>query len=271
LRRRRMKKIVLSTAAVLLLLSFCLGAAADTMYGPGFVWDAREDWVELPQSYQGTTNGNPGNDQNGNPVWSYEYFLGDISNSGLGSANPWYTRSTTKMVWQKSWYGETGKWVRSYNSLPNCAAANYWTCTSTGSAVMRWSNPCATPIQVYVRLQTGNAEEPYMGFQSGSGRADFAICLDRGTNGDVEALYTRTVTCKQPYIWPGITYLGDVDAGVVTVAPGESIFLTMINRSGDPYASMSAHLVIEVVPEPSSLLALAGGLATTLGLRRRKV
>lgn len=263
-----MRKVLLLTAVVVCLL--CNVARADALYPTGFTWDPRLDRTVRPDSDAGTTNGNPEKDSNGNPVWSYEYIVGVPGGSLLGSANPWYTRPTGKMVWDVSWYGQSpGVWVYADNVLPNAMGYGQ-TNTRTGASVTRWISPCQDAVLVNMVFNEGTS---HTRFFSSSGAIDFAVCLDHNTGpGDIELLYGMTFNPSN------LTPTGDgtgywlprVDLGNILVNPGESIFLTTINRGTDSYGGIATYGHITVVPEPSSILVLAGGLAALLGLRRRR-
>lgn len=77
------------------------------MSRPNAVWIRKLDWTDRPASDEGTTNGNPDDDAEGNPVWQYEVVQG----GPFGSANPWYAQPGTLMVWDDSWFGGGGVWA----------------------------------------------------------------------------------------------------------------------------------------------------------------
>lgn len=118
-------------------------------YPPGFVWNQNTDWVSAPTPNAST--GNPAPDSMGNPVWEYAWTTG----GGLGSPNPWYAGTPTRLVWDPSWFGQAGNenWVLSNDTAPSQGRGSFLTPgapSATRVSVLRWVAPETLPNGLFI-------------------------------------------------------------------------------------------------------------------------
>lgn len=233
-------------------LSVHASSAFAVFYSGGYQWDWYLDWTVRPASDFGTTNGNPGPDGQGNPVYSFEYIRGLTASNWLGSSSPWYTHTTGQMVWDDSWYGQpAGHWVYANNTLPN-ATRHGTTFTSSGASVRRWINPTGESIYVDYEMGPGvsGCNSAYIRFCTAPDMMALAICLDHGSGpAGIDLLYSTTFSTPPGYTSDQVVYFGAISLYDILVQPGESIFITTVGYAG-PYIDTVFAPTITLVSGP---------------------
>lgn len=169
------------------------GAAIAEDYPIGFTWNFSDDWVDRPASDQGTTNGNPGVDSVGNPVYSFERYVGVPSDANLDSDNPWYTYPTARLTWDDDWYGWGGVWSDGNNVYPMI----HPTLEMQGSSLteipaLRWKCPSNETLRVRLSMPS-----PYCTFLSFDDRVDLAIFLLDVSEDELHLLRSETMVPQE--------------------------------------------------------------------------
>jgi len=174
---------------------FGLGiAAAASAQAPPYCWDRSMEWVVQPASAVGTTQGNPGPDIFGNPVWHMEYVT---TGGGLGSANPWYLEPATKCVWDDSWYGQPGGWVVSddfgvnisqFGGIDHYGANGVW---YQYKPIVRWVNATGQAFSLQI---DGTLRISWGSSVGNAGKMPTEVVIvHRQSAGGANLLYSNTV------------------------------------------------------------------------------
>lgn len=118
-------------------------------YQTGFVWNQGNDFQS--GTIDGSSLGNPNLDSQGNPAWEYDWVA---RGNDLYDPNPWYKATSTKMVWDSSWFGTSGHlWARGDDTLP------FITKGSLGlSAFSNANNIADVPVERFINPTNSNID-----------------------------------------------------------------------------------------------------------------
>lgn len=115
-------------------------------YYKGYIWKLVNDYT--PGTARYSTLGNPDNDANGVPAWSYEW----INTSGLGIDVPWYTSRSTLLTWDSFDYNRNF-WATNDGGVNlNKYVVNY-SLSNNGigkAPLVRWTNPTGRSVRVNI-------------------------------------------------------------------------------------------------------------------------
>ncbi|MBI5409442.1 MAG: hypothetical protein HZA14_08755 [Nitrospirae bacterium] len=250
----------------------CNETSEDDRYYQGYFWKLLNDYT--PGTVRYSTSGNPDNDTNGIPTWSYEL----INTSGLGIDAPWYTNRSTLLTWDSfeynriTWATNDGgvnlnKWVVNY-SLSN---------NGIGKApLIRWTNPTGRSIRVniYGRFRLNwyglnvnpnwrrggsywdyylvgspadvNLTVGYYDVSTGSTKALFSNRVKKPINGETTCAAPNYDACDHEFVYINSEALVD---------PGDSIFWTArplkYYTDRNRWITMDhGDITIRIVPEP---------------------
>lgn len=161
-------------------------------YANGHRWNRFADWTynHTAQSLQG----NPDSDSLGSPVWRYSWIVGG---GGLGSPTPWFIQPSTPLLWQTSWFGNTGidwyYWRRGLNQNPGVNRTGLNQGGDTAPLVT-WQNPLAEAA--FVRVSGNAVIRPHPG-QGYVGGVDWVVArLRRATVTPWSILAAGTVSIQ---------------------------------------------------------------------------
>lgn len=283
------KSLLVIVASVQLLL---VTAAQATAYAPNFVWQRWVDWT--PGTVPGTSIGNPDADQAGSPVWRVGYLTG----GGLASADPWYSNSLQRAVWDDAWWGSNvgGVWARDYlgPDVQNNIGANppidrytIWhdltahTHSYQYASAVDWVNPVGDGA---VLNMSGSFRFLWEGhFSTGSPAAPVESVLAKfdASSGTFTPLWSGSFT--NPTVGDALSAASTFTAPItllgVRMDAGDYLrfsFRSTADESATPlWIGMRDGMymrLVAVVPEPASALLLGlGGLALAgLHVRRKR-
>jgi hypothetical protein len=192
-----------------------------------FVWDRSEDWALGENDPV-----NPALDQNGCPVWSYEWTTGD----GLDSPASWYLNPTTKMLPDKDWYGSGNlRWARGDNQAPesdrwaichNLSEAYY-----PGIPVLRWKN-CTDGIEEI--CIDGELDVKWTGSGGVGSPVDIDVVIAHVGAGDGTTTPLLLTTVSKPTNNEGLEVLTIPVSLQTTVSPGDQILISHRGRNSIP-------------------------------------
>jgi hypothetical protein len=194
-------------------------AVADT-----FVWDRSEDWALVE-----TDPVNPALDQNGCPVWSYEWTQGE----GLDSTTPWYLNPTTKMLPDNDWYGSGNlRWARGDNQAPE---SDRWAITHNlsesyypGIPVLRWKN-CTNGVEEI--CIDGQLDVKWTGSGGAGSPVDTDVVIAHASAGDGTITPLLSMTVSKP------TNNEEMEVFIIpvslqlTVSPGDQLLISHRGRT----------------------------------------
>jgi len=204
----------------------------------GQVWQRSVDWTVPADSADGTTNGNPAADAQGNLVWQYESVplgqaLGQPTTGGL-PPTPWCSGVPTKLTWDASWFGGAGGWTGGDDVSPLIQQTNLiqTLIDNTSVPVIRWLNPTVSNITVAL---SGTLTLSWSGAQL-TQPIDFIMMLQKPNGSTTPLLLASRKPASFPGGPPSETPLILVDLPAVQIPAGGSIFYTMqYEETNSPY------------------------------------
>lgn len=239
-------------------------AGAVPCFGAGYTWNRFDNWA--------ADGSNPAV-VNGTPIWKYEAIVA-APNSGLGTANPWYTQPTTSMIWDSSWFGgASGAFALGNDVNPpifrNRLTHNVHVDEFNKVPLVRWMRP-SNVTDPTVSIQ-GSLTLTWTGLNAKAQANIVDLVVGRTSAlGVSSVLFSRTASKPTNNdTAESITFA--VDLKSVSLNPGESIFITHRAQSSytpnGSWINLVDNLNITAVPAPGSLalVALAG-----LGAARRR-
>lgn len=122
-------------------------------YEAGFGWNRQTDWRKPPKNVaHRTTNGNPGRDPAGRPVWAYETVSGGAGLKAESGGPPWFEQTAARMYWNDylldgAWEAEPGQPPR---VTKECLRHHFRKDRYDMTPVVRWINPCKQPITLAI-------------------------------------------------------------------------------------------------------------------------
>ncbi len=193
----------------------------------GQVWQRSADWTIPPASANGTTNGNPAPDAQGNLVWQYESVpLGQALGQPTTGQAPtaWCTGVPTELIWDSSWFGGPGGWSGGDEIFPIVQQNTIVQGLSNSPVpLVRWLNPTDSNITVALEgtlelsWSSTNLDQPI----------DFIMMLQK-PDGSITPL---ALGCRKPASFPNAsvseTPLILIDMPTLQVPAGASIFYTL--------------------------------------------
>jgi hypothetical protein len=186
--------------------------AAD-LYPQDWTWRRSADWTA--GTTQNSSDGNPDNDLKGNPAWEYVYVSGG---DDAGGANPWYLQTPqTRLVWDASWYGNSGRWAKGDNVVPT-AGQNFMEVVGSSSPIAKWHNPTGRTVAVDL---TGNVTLSWS--SAASGNADLAIVHKRVSSDSIEYIPLVAQTLNGT---GGTSQTVSVSVESLMVGPEDEIWIT---------------------------------------------
>lgn len=240
-------------------------------YGVGYVWDRTPDYDE--GTTQNSTSGNPNTDAQGQPVWSY----GWVNGGSFGSADPWYAKNSTLMVWDSAWFGRSDlrRWQKADDRYPVIDQHNLYQGASSGSTafdspMVTWTNPTGSPILVDI---AGSPSIFWGGnFTPGDVELSVAIAHRQAESGAVTLLHQDTFSNPSPGSGT-VNTVFSVDVQDLLLQPNDQLIFT--TRAEDPYpfdrfTALTDDIRITIVPEPSVLATVLIGCLMGRRIRRRQ-
>ena len=212
-------------------------------YYPGFTWSVPQDYNQ--GTVRNSTAGNPDDDANGNPTWTYEWI--DVNN--LDADPPWYLNKTNLLTWDSYIYNRN-TWGTPYSigtvNLDGSSMNFHYSAAAIGEVpLVRWTNPTNGPARIDI---TGRITLSWWGLNVNPNRAskdywdysylvgspadiDLVLGLHDASTNTVQVLYSKRLekphdeetTCVPPNY--GDCDHVDVDLDMqVDVENGDSIF-----------------------------------------------
>jgi hypothetical protein len=244
-----MRKFLISSISVIAILA----GAAQAQYSPGYVWNRQAVWYG--GSGDGTTNGNPNLDSEGNPTWEYVALQGD----GLGSSDPWYDAGPSDHSVLGSYdTGGGNGWIGG-NAF---AFQNqfYHQHGGSGAPGVVWLNPTQGPATVNITGEMQFAWE-----QGASNSVDYVIATENLETFAATPLLETTVS-------PSGNDIVSINLSDVLLASDDGLIFTYRAEAGSVglYTGYDS-INITLVPEPVALgvLAMSGAMLMRPRYRRR--
>lgn len=182
-----------------------------------------------PGTTAGSTTNNPHASNGYSGVWEYL----SLSGNGLNQVNPWWASIANKLVWDDSWFGNAGQWAFSNDVSPNIYNGgmqhNLGSATVSRMPAVAWRNPFNETIQVTVR---GSLYVLWDG-TSGAHTAPIEVAIAKvPATGAVSLLLTHTYNKPNNTAVAEVANLGGINIPGITLAPGDSIRITLRTQSG---------------------------------------
>lgn len=272
----------IKTATVALALTFgwlLYGAAQTVQYYSGFTWQRVSDWTVEPDSYAGTTEGNPSPDSQGNPVWSYEWTEGG---GGLGSADPWYMQPAQQLVWEPDWY-DTGVpgWDRA-DAAANGVSQDYSPFIDQNqmslnltqdppisspdeSPLVQWIDPVQQAFEMNI---AGTLQVGWQGETGGYPVDVDLVIAQESAGGTFNVLFADTVS--KPTDDTTKEFLNVPVNVCALISPGDSLIFSLEadGESSGNWITLDDGLTLTIVPEPSTLVILGMGCIALVRINR---
>lgn len=233
------------------------------------VWNRCADWIDQPDSFAGTTFGNPSPDSDGNPVWNYEYVT---TGGPLGSADPWYEEQAVPLVWDPAWFGQSGSgaWVVSNDfgtAVRNSNMAHVYGCNGSScwtefKPIARWQNATAESFSLDIR---GSLVLSWSGLNNVASPmdVDVAIAFRRANTGSTTLLHASTQAKPTPdSIAESLAVPIDLNAAI---APGDELLVSLRAVSGvsdNRWVTLVDDLLLQRTDAPGSAYCTGGRNST---------
>lgn len=205
------------------------------------IWQRNHDWLD--GTSVGTSTGNPIISA-GQPVWFYELTQG----GPLGASDAWYWQPAALLVWDNSWYGDAGAWVRSDDLLPQIAPNDMvhgqldvdWPYMPRA----RWRNPLDTELELYVQ---GRFRIGWHGMVSALVTDIDVVVGHLAADGrPLPDVFARTVA-KPTQDTTTEELAVQVPETMIHVAAGESLVISVRSRLSDTTASQWVSLYDDLI------------------------
>jgi hypothetical protein len=246
-------------------------------YLTGFVWNQGTDFQN--GTIAGSSLGNPNLDSQGNPAWEYDWVA---RGNDLYDPNPWYKATSTKMVWDSSWFGTSAHlWARGDDTLPLIPKGSLGL-----SAFSNANNIAGVPVERFINPTNSNIDLSVSGkmvlsweFFSPSVYIPLyadVVLARRHSNTEYTTLFSGRFT--KPHNNATSEWI-EIPLDILTnLAVNDEILLSVrstevaINYStgGTGISLYTDNLNYTLVPEPSNLVLLGMGAFGILALASRR-